>query len=191
MSEGGALVVCETRDGAVTTLTLELLGLAQALGGVAALLMTDNATAAADLIAHGADRVFICPADGEEYEGEVWVREAVSLADELHPMVVLAGHTAAGADLAPRLAFRLKSGIATGCVALAAESDRIVATRPCYGGNAHETLSLLREMRSSFGTTIVMVTHDPRAEAYVDEVHTLDKGVLLTGPKPDLAAARA
>jgi putative ABC transport system ATP-binding protein len=56
--------------------------------------------------------------------------------------------------------------------------------------NAHETLSLLREMRSSFGTTVVMVTHDPRAEAYVDDVHTLDKGVLLAGPKPDLAAVR-
>jgi ABC-type lipoprotein export system ATPase subunit len=45
-------------------------------------------------------------------------------------------------------------------------------------------------MRSSFGTTVVMVTHDPRAEAYVDDVHTLDKGVLLAGPKPDLAAVR-
>jgi electron transfer flavoprotein alpha subunit len=87
----------------------------------------------------------------------VWVREAVSLANELHPMVVLAGHTPAGADLAPRLAFRLKSGIATGCVALAADNERIVCTRPCYGGNAHETLSFpagaaVVTVRSGIGT---------------------------------------
>jgi putative ABC transport system ATP-binding protein len=70
--------------------------------------------------------------------------------------------------------------------AIVADPALIVADEPTGdldARNAHATLSLLREMRSSFGTTIVMVTHDPRAEEYVDEVHTLDKGVL--------AAARA
>ena len=41
------------------------------------------------------------------------------------------------------------------------------------------TLELLRTLKSEFGKTVVMVTHDPRGERYVDEVHYLDKGLLL------------
>jgi ABC-type lipoprotein export system ATPase subunit len=33
-----------------------------------------------------------------------------------------------------------------------------------------------------FGKTILMVTHDSRAEKYADEVHRLDKGLLLDRP---------
>lgn len=47
--------------------------------------------------------------------------------------------------------------------------------------NAEEILSLLRELRRAFDKTVVMVTHDARAEAFVDEIHHLDKGVLY-GP---------
>ena len=42
-----------------------------------------------------------------------------------------------------------------------------------------EILSLLRTLRIEFEKTVVMVTHDPRGEQYVDEIHHLDKGVLL------------
>ena len=45
--------------------------------------------------------------------------------------------------------------------------------------NAVEILALLRDLAREFGKTVVMVTHDPRGEAYVDEIHHLDKGVLL------------
>jgi putative ABC transport system ATP-binding protein len=45
--------------------------------------------------------------------------------------------------------------------------------------NAEDILGLLRLLKQEFGKTVVMVTHDPRAEKYVDEVHHLDKGVLL------------
>ena len=45
--------------------------------------------------------------------------------------------------------------------------------------NALEILALLRDLAREFGKTVVMVTHDPRGEAYVDEIHHLDKGVLL------------
>ena len=40
-------------------------------------------------------------------------------------------------------------------------------------------IALLRDLAREFGKTVVMVTHDPRGEAYVDEIHHLDKGVLL------------
>jgi electron transfer flavoprotein alpha subunit len=48
------------------------------------------------------------------------------------------GQTFLGRDLAPRLAFRLKTGLAMDCVDLEidSESGDLLATRPVYGGNA-------------------------------------------------------
>jgi putative ABC transport system ATP-binding protein len=45
--------------------------------------------------------------------------------------------------------------------------------------NAEDILSLLQTLRREFGKTVVIVTHDARAVKYVDEVHHLDKGLLL------------
>jgi putative ABC transport system ATP-binding protein len=41
----------------------------------------------------------------------------------------------------------------------------------------------MEKLNKEFGKTIFMVTHDPRAVKYVDEVVHLDKGV-LTGTEP-------
>ena len=145
---GTILVLAETSDGAPSPLTRELLGLAaqlarQAETDVAALLIARSSEAAPDLIAHGAVRVYFCEQPGsDEYEGEVWLPAAESLAREIAPLTILAGHTSAGADLSPRLAFRLGVAVATGCVSVALESGKLLFTRACYGGNVRETLSL-------------------------------------------------
>jgi putative ABC transport system ATP-binding protein len=54
--------------------------------------------------------------------------------------------------------------------------------------NAEEVLGLLRTLKQEFGKTVVIVTHDPRAERYVDEVLLLDKGV-YQGARPGGGAA--
>ena len=139
-----ALVIAETRDGKPTALTFEVLGVARRLASeVSALLFSGGADAAA-LIAHGADRVYVCALEDEDFESETWLPNAAKLARDLEPGVVLAGHTSAGADLAPRLAFRLEAGVATGCVGVELEAERIVCTRPCYGGNVRESVSFAR-----------------------------------------------
>ncbi len=56
--------------------------------------------------------------------------------------------------------------------------------------NAEEVLGLLRTLKQEFGKTVVIVTHDPRAERYVDEVFLLDKGVFM-GSRPGGAAGAA
>jgi putative ABC transport system ATP-binding protein len=77
--------------------------------------------------------------------------------------------------------------------ALVSDPELIVADEPTGdldARNAEDTLGLLRMLKQEFGKTVVMVTHDPRAEKYVDEVHHLDKGVLLES-RPGGAAAEA
>jgi electron transfer flavoprotein alpha subunit len=144
MANTPILVVAELRDGAASPLTRDLLGLARELNAgraVAAVLLARSSAAAADLIAHGADRVHFCELAEDEYEGEVWLPSVEHLAREIAPRAVLVGHTPAGADLGPRLAFRLKTAVATGCVGAAVESGKLTFTRPCYGGNVRETIS--------------------------------------------------
>ena len=65
--------------------------------------------------------------------------------------------------------------------AIATDPEIVVADEPTGdldAKNAVEILSLLRDLAREFGKTVVMVTHDPRGEAYVDEIHHLDKGIL-------------
>ena len=45
--------------------------------------------------------------------------------------------------------------------------------------SAEEILNLLTELNRRFHKTIVMVTHDPRSERFVDTVYRLDKGVFI------------
>lgn len=66
--------------------------------------------------------------------------------------------------------------------AIVVDPELIVADEPTGdldAKNADDILALLRELKNEFHKTIVMVTHDPRAERYVDQIYHLDKGVLV------------
>jgi putative ABC transport system ATP-binding protein len=45
--------------------------------------------------------------------------------------------------------------------------------------SAEEILNLLTQLNRQFQKTIVMVTHDPRSERFVDTVYRLDKGIFV------------
>jgi putative ABC transport system ATP-binding protein len=45
--------------------------------------------------------------------------------------------------------------------------------------SAEEILNLLTQLNRQFDKTIVMVTHDPRSERFVDTVYRLDKGLFI------------
>ncbi len=148
MTASGILVVAEADEGEASALSFELLGLARtlapALGGevTAVVLGAEVGGAAAALAAGGADTVIQVEADAlAPYQAEAWLPDLAAVASELTPAAIVIAHTAQGADLAPRLAFRLGAGIATGCIAAEVAEGRLRLTRPCYGGNAHEVLS--------------------------------------------------
>ena len=75
--------------------------------------------------------------------------------------------------------------------AIVTDPEIVVADEPTGdldAKNAEEMLALLRDLKQEFGKTVVMVTHDPRGERFVDEMHQLDKGLLE--PRPCGAEAR-
>lgn len=144
----GALVIVELVGGWPAAISLELLALARLLSGagaIAALVPGADEAVAQILIARGADTVYVVndPA-AAEYNSDAWISCAEQLVRELNPAAILAAHNSTGADLAPRLAFRLAdlgAGCATGCVAVENNNGTLHFTRPCYGGNARETVS--------------------------------------------------
>jgi putative ABC transport system ATP-binding protein len=54
--------------------------------------------------------------------------------------------------------------------------------------SAEEILILLTQLKTQFDKTIVMVTHDPRSERFVDAVYRLDKGVFTGAEKAGVSA---
>lgn len=74
--------------------------------------------------------------------------------------------------------------------AIVVDPKLLVADEPTGDLDAEsgeEILDLLAALRSEFGKTLLMVTHDPRAAAHASRVVRLDKGVLVE-PLPGGAA---
>jgi electron transfer flavoprotein alpha subunit len=147
-------VLIETSEGQPLASGQELIAAARAIadtGGAsvtAVVLGAEKSGALDELIARGADKVlYVSNPVLSDYDPDVYlsvVTESVvteALKDE--PMnLILLSHSNIGADLGPRLAFRLGSAIATGCEAIAYEDGKLLATRPCYGSKAREVLWL-------------------------------------------------
>lgn len=138
------LVIAELADGVPAGATLENLALARRLAGsaqVIALLLAADEAVAKLLIARGADRVLLGEkALFDSYNSDVWVACAEQVAREQGVSLVLMAHTPQGSDLAPRLAFRLGAGCATGCVGVEQQDGTLLFTRASHGGNVRETL---------------------------------------------------
>lgn len=126
----------------------EVMGCARALAGAGGevLAIALGETDAQALIAQGADAV---QAIAHPLLAQAHIEAMTSAVEQAcraaGPAAVLLNHNALGADLAPRLAFRLDGSAATGCIAVAHESGRIVYTRPRQGGIAREVLSFRAE----------------------------------------------
>lgn len=136
-------VVAEVEDGALTPVSLEMMGkareLAAALGAYvhSVLLGEGLEDLAQELIHRGADGVYL--ADDPrlaEYHLETYAKVLSDLLQEQKPEIILFGATALGQELAPRLAQRLGMGLISDCLALSIdETERVLSARhPVYDG---------------------------------------------------------
>ncbi len=122
---GNIIIFCETRNGALCDVSLELVtkgrSLATELGcKVDAILVGENVKEMAPtLFEYGASSVF-CADDKRlaEYLTLPYTRIVASILTEQQPQIFLAGATNIGRDLAPRVAAELKCGITADCTDL-------------------------------------------------------------------------
>jgi electron transfer flavoprotein alpha subunit len=169
-------MVEDDRKGTPKKVMAEVLGEAArlALGPVHAVWLTDTATDAglAQLGEWGASRIALLENSAlAPYRAEVWARVLADLAVAESPRAILAPVTSRQRELMARLAARLGAGLAADSVSLAAEGDRLVATRPVYAGKLIS--------RVTWAKTPWMVTLRPNvfrpAEAQPGRAATVDR----------------
>lgn len=141
----GVMICGEVLEGALAPITGELLGggrkLADELGQElsAVLLGSGLGDLGKQAIALGADKVYVVDDPLlQTYQTDSYVAVMERICRDVEPEVLLMGQTAMGRDLAPRLAFRLGTGVSMDCVELAVDPDtkNVLQTKPVYGGNA-------------------------------------------------------
>jgi electron transfer flavoprotein alpha subunit len=143
MGEIGVLTVSEYANGALDPISAELLGaarkLADELGQKVATVIIGAGVgdAGKDAVAYGADKAYVADdAKYANYAPEAYAAIVEQAAKDLGPAIILMGQTSIGRDLAPRVAFKLQTGLSTDCISLKLDSGRMVMSRPVYGGNA-------------------------------------------------------
>lgn len=143
------LVVAETRDGKLRQVTLEILSAAAASSEpgdtiAAVLLGRDVRVFADELIAHGANTVYVADNPNlKSYHPEAYKAVLLQITETVKPYAFYLGHTVIGRDLAPLLSAALQAGQISDVTAIDRNGDTIVFKRPIYAGKAFETLSFV------------------------------------------------
>ena len=147
----GILVFGEVTEGKLASIATELLGIGRKLSdelqeelGIVLLGSKIGEDLKQDASAFGADKAYILEDPLlKDYQSELYVDVMDKVCQQTSPLILLFGQTTIGRDLAPRLAFRLKTGIGMDCndLVLDLDSKRLIMTRPVYGGNANITLT--------------------------------------------------
>jgi electron transfer flavoprotein alpha subunit len=141
----GVLVFGEVLEGKLTSITLELLGcgrrLADALSEGLFLVLVGSSIQklGKEAIAFGADRVYLVDDPLlKEYQSDIYTQVIEKIVRDISPNILLLGQTSIGRDLAPRLAFRLETGLSMDCVELNIDpaSKLLLQIRPVYGCKA-------------------------------------------------------
>lgn len=142
-------IFAEQRNNKVEPVVYELLGegaklaakLGQKLGVV--FLGSDVKGEAKELIAHGADLVYLVEAPALlNFQEDPYAKILVSLIKEEKPNIILIGATMIGRSIAPKVATQVETGLTADCTGLEIDPDKklLLQTRPAFGGNIMATI---------------------------------------------------
>ncbi len=139
----GILTFAELKEGKITPVSRQVVGMARKLADekswkVTSVLIGDSVSPLADdLIKIGADKVVVCEApELADFIDESYCKILADVAQSENAAVILGGATFLGKSLFGRLAATISSGLATDITEMEWDGDRILATRPAYGGKA-------------------------------------------------------
>lgn len=139
------LVFGEEESGDLSSMTVQLLGigrkLADELGQELRLLFLGQSPEGDGIAGchYGADRIYVAKHPLlDNYLPQSYLQALEHIVGEQKPAIVLFGQNDKGMDLAPRLAFRLKTGVTLDCVDLQidAGTKALKQVKPVFGGKA-------------------------------------------------------
>jgi len=150
VTEGkGVMVYAEISNGSLHKVSFELLGKARDLAAqlmepvYAVLVGSGVKDAANQLVARGADKVFVYDDPGlEQFRDDPYSDLLAECCKEEKPSIFLVGATSIGRSMGPRVAAKLKTGLTADCTSLDIDPDSrlLQQTRPAYGGNIMATI---------------------------------------------------
>jgi len=139
--DGVVLVVAEASGDVLRPASLELVTvgkqIARDLGGssVALVIGSEIGSAARQIASAGVDRVLV--ADDPRLQHlpiDAITAIVTGVIQDVMPSVLLIPATTAGIEYGPRVAARLRLGMAADCIAFSVEDDSLIAVRPVLGG---------------------------------------------------------
>ena len=162
------LVFAEQSKGKVKKTTHELLSKAselasQAGGQVVAVCAGDDlAGVSEDLASFGASKVVLVKGSHlADYNTTAYTQALAATVDQVKPSIILGAASDVGKDLFPRLAARIKAGLASDVTDLRVDGGKLVATKPVYSGKAFVDVN--------FNSDIQMATVRPNSFGAGDE----------------------
>jgi len=190
----GVWVFAEQRDGVVSRVSFELLGLAQGLAEElnqelsAILLGYEVDHVAEQLKEFGAQNIYLAQHRLlSHYQTNPYAKVISEMVAEHRPSIFLIGATTMGRDLAPRVAMRLGLGLTADCTELTIdpEDGSLLQTRPAFGGDVMATIKTFYS-RPQMATVRPGVMEAKRKDASAQcritkkDVSLLDKDALTT-----------
>ncbi len=145
----GVWVFAEQHKGDIASVALELLGEGRKLADkrttkLSAVFIGHNIRSKAqDLIAHGADVVYLADDPAlKDFNDDSYSAVLTTLATLHKPEIILAGATAIGRSFIPKVAAKLYTGLTADCTMLDIEPEtgNLHQTRPAFGGNIMATI---------------------------------------------------
>ncbi len=137
------LIIAEQRDNNLKTVSLEILtvatDIAGKLGGAAeAVVLGDGVSPLAESLSHcGASKVYVADSPAlAAFSPDGYASVIAELVQRTEPAVVLTSATAWGKDLAPRVAAKLGTGLASDCIGFEVDDEGLLITRPIFAGKA-------------------------------------------------------
>lgn len=180
----GVFVLAEHRRGELRDITLEMLTkgrqLAEQLGAeLAVVLLGHRVDDFADALATYADKVVLVDhAQLENFDSEAYQAILSSLLKDQQPVLTLIGHTAFGVDIAPSLAAQSAIPLATDCIDLSFEGERVIAIRQIYGGKLNAEVAYDK-------TPQYLATIRPASFPVISEPGPKGKIVKIDHPAPE------
>jgi len=205
----GIWIIFEQRNSEIRKVSLELLSQGRKIADetgeplVAVVLGHGIEGLAKEVATYGADKIILV--DDEklaEYSTGAYTSVLNKLIREGEPQAVLIGNSAAGKDLAPRLAQRLGVGLASDCTAIETDATSFLRfTRPIYSGKAFtQVTSNVRPILATIRpNTFAVAAKDASHQAeIVKETASIDPGdlraivkevVIASSKRPELTEA--
>jgi len=143
--------------------TLEVLGMARKIADktgaqiAVALLGAEVSSFHRELIGSGADVVYVTEnKDLADYQANIYVRAFGNIVERIKPDLIIFPGDGTGKDLAPRVAYGLKSGLVMDCIDFEVEGKDFTFIKPVYGGKAIARMKVT--------TPVALITVRPKTQ---------------------------